>query len=230
VAYGSHPVPISTEVLRKRKADSIEKTVPKRLKALEKKRAEPVKTFTTPAKIGLKRLSDANVASPKSMKLSKKTIRHMIASMAAARGTILASGSKTAPGASDLVATGGHPRSKTIRGTSGSKTAGGVLVSKGAAGSKKATTPIKKHRVPPTGAMAGASSKESQDSLPRGPTIRIVAPEILLRSEPRSQSPPASVLGPNPLAALQTTTPFGAGGASTCFCRLFVIAFVCVNK
>jgi hypothetical protein len=138
VAYGPRPVPVSVEVLKKRKADSIGKTVPKRPKALEKKRAEPVKTSTTPVKIGVKRPSNANVASPKSVKLSKKTIPHAIASAAAAHGTLLAFGLKTMPGALDLVTTAGHPYSKTIRGTSGSKTAGGVLVSKGAAGSKKA--------------------------------------------------------------------------------------------
>jgi hypothetical protein len=171
----------------------------------------PVKTSTVPVQIGVKQPSDANVASSKSAKLSKKTIPHVIASAAAAHGTLLAFGSKTAPGASNLVATGDHPRSKTIGGTSSSKTVGDVLVSKGAAGSKKAVTPTKKRRVPPTGPLAGASSKENQDSSLCGTMIRSVVPKIPLRLEPHSQSPPASVLGPNPPAALQTTTPFGAG-------------------
>jgi hypothetical protein len=112
----------------------------------------------------------------------------------------------------------------------GSKTVGGVLVSKGAAGSKKAVAPVKKCRVPPTRPMAEASLEESQDSSPHGPTIHTVAPEIPLRSKPRGQSPPASILGPNPPDVLQTTTPLCAGGVSTGFCRLFVIAFVCVPK
>jgi hypothetical protein len=47
VAYGPRSTPVSVEVLKKRKVDSIEKTIPKRPKALEKKRAEPVKTSDT---------------------------------------------------------------------------------------------------------------------------------------------------------------------------------------
>jgi hypothetical protein len=169
-------------------------------------------------------------ASSKFMKLNKKTIPHAMVSTTASHGTVLVSGSKTMPGASDLVTVGGHPRSKTIGGTSGSKTTGGVLVSMGAADSKKVVAPIKQRCVPPTGPMAGASLEESQDSSPRGPTIWTVEPEIPLRSEPHGQSPLASVLGPNPPVALQTTTPFGAGGGSTSFCGHSVIAFVCVAK
>jgi hypothetical protein len=37
VAYGPCPAPVSMEVLKKRKADSVGKTVPKSPKALEKK-------------------------------------------------------------------------------------------------------------------------------------------------------------------------------------------------
>jgi hypothetical protein len=116
---------------------------------------EHVKTSTAPVKISVKRPSDANSASPKSVKLSKKTIPCVITFVAPAHDTLLTSRLKTTPGALDLVVAGGHPRSKTIGGTSGSKTAGGILVSKG---------------VPPTGPMAGASLEESQDSSPRGPT------------------------------------------------------------
>jgi hypothetical protein len=78
--------------------------------------------------------------------------------------------------------------------------------------------------------MAGVSSEESQDSSSCDRTIQTVVPKIPLRSEARGQSPPASVLRPNPPAALQTITPFGVGGASTGFCKLSVIAFVCVAK
>jgi hypothetical protein len=87
VAYGPRSALVSAEVLKKRKVDSIGKTVPKRLKALEKKRAEHAKTFTTPVKIGVKQPSDANPESPKSVKLNKKTIPRVIASAAAAHGT-----------------------------------------------------------------------------------------------------------------------------------------------
>jgi hypothetical protein len=219
VAYGPHPTPISMEVLKKRKADSVEKTVPKHPKALEKKWVDHAKTSAAHGKIGVKQPSDANVASLKSAKLSKKTIPRTIASTTAAHGTLMASRLKTALGASDPVAAGG---------ASGFKVTGGGLVSKGAAGSKKAIVPIKKHLVSLIGPMARASSEESQDSSLCDQTIQTVAPEIPLRSKPHGQSPPASVLRANPLAVLQTTTPFGVGRASISFCRLSAIAFVCV--
>jgi hypothetical protein len=153
VAYGPRLVPVSTEVLKKRKVDSIGKTELKRPMALEKKRADLGETFTAPGKICVKRPSDTSMASLKSAKLGKKTT----------------------PGASDPVAARGPPSSKTTEGTSSSKSAGGAsgfkvtgggLVSKGAAGSKKTIVPDKKCHVPPTGPMAGASSEESQDSSP----------------------------------------------------------------
>jgi hypothetical protein len=72
VAYGPRPMPVSVEALKKRKVNSIGKTISKRLKAPEKKRAEPVKTSAAPVKIDVKRPSDTNVASPKSVKLTKR--------------------------------------------------------------------------------------------------------------------------------------------------------------
>jgi hypothetical protein len=225
VAYGPRPTPVSAEVLKKMKADSVGKTVPKRPKAIEKKRADSAKGSVAPGKVGVKRPSDANVASLKSVKLSKKTIPHTIASAVVAHGTLMASGLKTVPG-SDPVAAEGPQSSKMTEGTSSSKSAGGAsgfnvtrggLVSKGAASSKKAVAPVKKRRVPPTRPMAGASSKESQDSSPRAQTVRIVVPEIPLRSEPRGQSPPALILRPNPLA----------GGASTGFFTLCNCVCLC---
>jgi hypothetical protein len=152
VAYGPRSVLVSAKVLKKRKADSVGKTVPKRLKALEKKWADPAKTSTVPRKISVKRPSDANVASLKSTKLSKKTIPHVIASAVATHGTLLASGLKTELGASDPVAAGGPPSSKmtggtlsskSVGGASGFKVTGGGLVSMSAASSKKAAAPIK---------------------------------------------------------------------------------------
>jgi hypothetical protein len=163
----------------------------------------------------------------------------VIASAVATHDTLMASGLKTVPGTSDPIAVRGPPSSKTNGGTSSSKSfngalgfkvTGGGLVSKGLAGLKKVAAHIKKHCDSLTGPMAGASLEESQDSSPLDRTIQIVAPKIPLRSEPHGQSPPALVLRPNPPAALQTTSPFGAGGASTGFCRLSAIAFVCVAK
>jgi hypothetical protein len=121
VAYGPHPVSVSVEVLKKRKVDSVGKTISKGLKALEKKRAKSIKTSAASVKIDVKQPFDVNVASPESTKLCKKTIPHTIASAADAHGTLLASGSKIVPGALDLVTAGGHPRSKTIGGTSALK-------------------------------------------------------------------------------------------------------------
>jgi hypothetical protein len=100
----------------------------------------------------VKRPSDTNVVLMKSTKLCKKTIPHAIASVAAAHDTLMVSGLKTMPDASDPVTAGGPPSSKTIGGTSSSKSDGGAsgfkvtgggLVSKGAAGLKKAVVPIK---------------------------------------------------------------------------------------
>jgi hypothetical protein len=69
VASRPCPVPVSTEVLKKRKADATGKVLAKRLKAPEKKRAEIAKVVVAQVKGGLKRSSDTNITLAKSTKL-----------------------------------------------------------------------------------------------------------------------------------------------------------------
>jgi hypothetical protein len=74
VAYGSHPVPISTEVLKKRKVDATVNVLAKRSKAPEKKGAETAKVSGAHVSGGLKWPSGVAILPAKSMKLSKGTI------------------------------------------------------------------------------------------------------------------------------------------------------------
>jgi hypothetical protein len=99
-----------------------------------------------------------------------------------------------------------------------SKVTVGASGSKGAASAKKMVMPVRKHRVPAIGAMAAASSEESQESLPHGRVAQDSTVEITSRSEPRGQSSrdslPSSVPRLEPEAPLQVTTPLDVGGAS----------------
>jgi hypothetical protein len=54
VAYGPHPVPVFTEVLKKRKEDATRKVLAKRPKAHEKKGTESAKDPAACVKSGLK--------------------------------------------------------------------------------------------------------------------------------------------------------------------------------
>jgi hypothetical protein len=120
VAYGPRLVPgsdASIKASKKRKTDSIGRVLVKRSKAPENKKAETVKTSTLQGKISLKRPPDMEVASAKSIKLSKKIVPRAIAVVAAARGMLEASGPKSAAGTLS---------SKIIGGTSGSKPAAGA--------------------------------------------------------------------------------------------------------
>jgi hypothetical protein len=178
VACGPRPVPVSTEALKKRKADAAEKVLAKCLKVPEKKRAGTVKVAVVPekkraetanvivapekkrmetAKVtvaqvkgGFKKSLDVDIASAKSAELSKNTIPRAIASTVTARITLEASGPKN------------------VSGSSGSKASGGGSCSKTAAGAKKAITSAKKCIVPTIGGLAEISSEESQESSPHG--------------------------------------------------------------
>jgi hypothetical protein len=55
VSYGPHPVPISVEVLKKRKADATAKVSGKSPKVTEKKGLTPAKVSGSHASVGLKR-------------------------------------------------------------------------------------------------------------------------------------------------------------------------------
>jgi hypothetical protein len=133
---------------------------------------EASKTSTPWGKISLNRPSDTEVASVKSIKLSRKTVPHAITAAATERTTLEASGLKSAAGASG---------SKIIGGTSGSKST---------AGANKAFAPVKKCRIPVIGAMAGHlwKSLRSHDctirrlgiqrmKLPRGQSLVVNLPE-----------------------------------------------------
>jgi hypothetical protein len=203
VSYGPRPAPASAEASKKRKVESVEKVVLKRPKVHGNKGAEPAKTSVLLRKRGLKQSSNTNVASVKSVKLSKKTLPRAITSGAAAYGTLGLFGSKNAPGASVPGAGGG---------VSGSKAVAGFLVSKATSGAKKAAAPSNKHHIPMVGAMAELSSEESQESSPHGQAVQISALKIV--SEPRVQSPGASRPRPDSRALPKIVAPLGVGGGS----------------
>jgi hypothetical protein len=200
VAYGPHPTPVSVEALKKRKADSIEKTTSKHLKAREKKKAEPGKVSVAAKKAGVKRPSDTDVALMKLAKLSKQIIPHALASVATTRATLGTTGLKKTPAR-------GTSGCKTARGTRGSKFAGGASGSKpvGSASSlkvvvsktvpkttaitKRATAPRKMRHVPMVGGLAVISSESS----PHGQAVQSSGPKIPLRLEARNPSPMATV-------------------------------------
>jgi hypothetical protein len=99
-----------------------------------------------------------------------------------------------------------------------SKVAVGASGSKGTASAKKMAMPVRKRHVPAIGAMAVASSEESQESPPHGRAARNSMAEIMSRSGPHGQSSRASLLGSvprlEPEALLQVTAPLDIGGAS----------------
>jgi hypothetical protein len=85
VAYGPRSVPISAEVLKKRKADSAMKVLAKRLKVPEKKGAEVAKFSGARVSGGSKRPSGVDILAAKSMKLTMGTITRALASAATTR-------------------------------------------------------------------------------------------------------------------------------------------------
>jgi hypothetical protein len=83
VAYAPLLVPVSAEVLKKRKVDAIMKALAKWLKVPEKNGAEPAKASRSCASGGSKRPSGVNILLAKSVKLSKGIVPNVIASAAA---------------------------------------------------------------------------------------------------------------------------------------------------
>jgi hypothetical protein len=129
------------EPVRKRKLDATGKNPSKCPKVAGKKKMEAAKVAPSWGKPSLKRLSAAEVASARPLKQSKITMVHLVAAVNTTR------------------VPAGALSSKVIAGASGSM---------GVASAKKTVMPICKHRVPATGAMAAASSEESQESSPHG--------------------------------------------------------------
>jgi hypothetical protein len=85
VSYGSHPVPVSAEVLKKKKADVVAKVSGKHPKVAEKKIALVVKISGLSVDAGSRRPSGGDVLPVKSMKLSKGVIPRAIAKAVATR-------------------------------------------------------------------------------------------------------------------------------------------------
>jgi hypothetical protein len=83
VAYGSCPMPVSAEVLKKREADAIAKVLAKRPKVTEKKGAGLAKVSGLHASGGSKWPSGADIPPAKSAKLSKGIVPRAITSAAA---------------------------------------------------------------------------------------------------------------------------------------------------
>jgi hypothetical protein len=142
-------------------------------------------------KASLKRLSAVEVVSARPLKRSKKTLAHLTA---AATATCVPTRELS---------------SKVVVGASGSK---------GMTFAKKMAMPIGKCHVPAIGAMAAASSEQSQESLPHGRAAWDSIAKITSRSEPRGQSSRASLASSvprlEPEALLQVTAPLDIGGAS----------------
>jgi hypothetical protein len=108
VAYGPRLAPVSTEVLKKRKADDTGRVLAKRPKAHEKKGTEPTKVDAAQVKGSLKQSSDADISSTKSAKLSKSIVHRAIAPVATVRITPVAHGSLNVSGALGSRAGGGQ--------------------------------------------------------------------------------------------------------------------------
>jgi hypothetical protein len=139
VAYGPRLAPVPAEVLKKRKVEASEKVLAKHPKGLEKKGAKPVKVSGVRVMGGLKWPLNADILPARSVKLSKGIVHHTIASVAATRITLRASGSKTS---------GRDPGSKTM-----------LRV-------KKAALSAKKRIILAIGALAMISSEGTQESSP----------------------------------------------------------------
>jgi hypothetical protein len=148
VAYGPHSVPVSAEVLKRRKAQASGKVLAKRPKGHEKRGTEPAKVSAARAKGGLKQPLGVDIVAAKSAKLSKGIIPCAIASAAVMRIT---------PKARD---------SLDSFSTSGSKTGGRDQGSKIVPGAKKVTPSAKKCTVLAIGDLATISSEGTQESSP----------------------------------------------------------------
>jgi hypothetical protein len=118
VGYGPCPVPVSTEVLKKRKADAAAKVLAKRPKLVEKKSAGLVKVSGSCGGGGSKRPSGTGILSAKAVKLSKGTIPHTVASAVAMRIMPEKCISKVSAGASGAKGSERCPSSKTVPGRS----------------------------------------------------------------------------------------------------------------
>jgi hypothetical protein len=137
--FGPRPVPISTEVLKKRKADAAAKVLAKRPKVAEKKSVGLAKISGSCGSGSSKRPSSADILLAKSTKLSKGTIPHAVASAATTRILNVSTGAGGAKGGERC------PGYKTMLGG-------------------KATPSTKKRIIPAIGALAALSSDGTEES------------------------------------------------------------------
>jgi hypothetical protein len=215
VAYGAHSAPVSTKVLKKRKAEASGKVLVKRPKAPERKGTELAKVSGVRAKGGVKWPSDVDILAAKSIKLSKGIVPRAIASATATCITPKARGSLDSLG------------------TLGSKIDKNVASSKTMLRAKKVTPSAKKCLVPAIGALATISWEGTQESSPRDQ-----APEVQSKVGLRDQSPERRVQSPstlgmrsNPEASIPVATPIGAAGASIGYLRFVgTVTFVLVKE
>jgi hypothetical protein len=160
VAYGPRSVPISPEVLKKRKADAATKVLAKRLNVYEKKGAELAKVSRVRASGGSKRPSGAYVLPAKSVKLSNGTVPCAIAS--ATMACIM----PETRGPKDLLSASGSK--------SGGKRPGCKIVPRA-----KATPSAKKCIAPAIGALAAMSSGGLRNRLRTTRRLRFSRRQVL---------------------------------------------------
>jgi hypothetical protein len=163
LAYGPRPVPVSTEVLKKRKADAAVKVSPKRPKVTEKKGAGLMKVSRSRVSGGLKWPLGADIPPAMFAKLSKGTVPRAIASTATAHIMLETRISEVSAGAGGAKGDGRHLGCK-IR------------------PSAKAAPSAKKCIVPAIGALAALSSEGTEESL------HDQAPEVQLKADPHGPS------------------------------------------
>jgi hypothetical protein len=164
VAYGPRPVPISTKVLKKRKADAATKVSAKRPKVTEKKGAGLTKVSGSRMSGSLKWPSGADIPPAMFAKLSKGTVPRAIASTATAHILPEKRISEVSAGAGGAKGDGRHPGCKIMPGV-------------------KAAPSAKKRIVPAIGALAALSLEGTEES-----SLHDQVPEVQSKADPRGPS------------------------------------------
>jgi hypothetical protein len=196
---GPCPVPISTEVLEKRRADAAAKVLAKRLKLVEKKSVGLAKVSGSCEGGSLKQPSDTGILPAKATKLSKGTIPRTVASVATVHIMSEKRILEVSAGASS--AKGGERRP-------GSKTVPRV----------KSAPSTKKRIVSSIGVLVGLSSDGTKESSPddRASEVQSKVDPRGSSAEPQARFP--TISGPRPAleVSLGIATTAGVAGASIC--------------
>jgi hypothetical protein len=198
VSYGPRPVPISTEVLKKRKVDDAAKVLGKCPKVTKKKGVVPAKVSGSWASADSKRPSGVNILPTKSVKLSKGTVPRAIASVATTRIMLVTRVSEVSSGVGGAKGDGGHPNCTILP-------------------KAKAAPSAKKRIISAIGALAALSSDGSEGSSPHDPTPEVQS--TLNRrgplAKPQARSATTSRSRPTLEVCLRIVPSAGAAGAST---------------